>query len=272
MKRTWLGVVTLLALSGAAAAASKKCPPDAVRVGPVCIDKYEASMWRIPPTSKKLIAKVQKGTATAADLTGGGAVQLGCGLPPFSMEDFPATFPTSGNWKPEDGSKPPSPGVYAASVAGVLPSTCLSWFQAEQACALSGKRLATNQEWQRAAAGTVDPGVSDDGESTCVTEDAEDKPAPTGSRAGCVSSWGVHDMVGNVWEWVADWDELPAMPCTSWLAGDWGCLGGTGAVSDDPAGMIRGGYWPDGNFAGVFATWAVRADIPFDSVGFRCVR
>jgi len=86
-----------------------------------------------------------------------GAEQLGCTLAPFVMKPFPATFPNTGNWKAEEDSKPPSPGVFAASVAGVLPSTCLSWFQAEQACALSGKRLATNQEWQRAVAGTPDP-------------------------------------------------------------------------------------------------------------------
>jgi formylglycine-generating enzyme required for sulfatase activity len=265
-------LVVAAAAGSAAAAGPKKCPPDAVRVGPVCIDKYEGSVWRIPPANKKLVAKVQKGSATLEDLTKGGAEQLGCGLPPFSLGDFPAIFPNSGNWRPEDGSRPPSPGVYAASVAGVIPSTCLSWFQAEQACALSGKRLITNQEWQRAAAGTIDPGAGDDGESTCVTNDATEKPALTGARVACVSNWGAHDMVGNVWEWTADWDELPAMPCTSWVAGDWGCLGGTGSVSDDPAAVIRGGYWPDGTFAGVFATWAVRADIPFDSVGFRCAR
>jgi formylglycine-generating enzyme required for sulfatase activity len=270
MKQTWPVVVTALLLASTAeSGAQKKCPRDAVRVGPACIDKYEGSVWRIPVSSKQLIAKVLKGTVRLDDLTD--AEQLGCVLPPFSQGGFPGSFPNSGNWRAEEGSKPPSPGVYAVSVAGVLPSTCLSWFQAEQACALAGKRLVTNEEWQRAVAGTVDPGLGDDGASTCVTNN-EVAPSPTGSRAGCVSNWGVFDMVGNVWEWVADWDELPAMPCASWLAGDWGCLGGTGASSDDPAAVIRGGYWPDGNFAGVFATWAARADVAFDSVGFRCAR
>ena len=259
----------LLGVASASAGQGGKCASDAIKVGPVCIDKYEASVWRVPAKEKKLVKKIQNGTVTLGDLTKAEAQQLGCTQAPFVHKPYPVTFPNTGNWTAEEGSKPPSPGVYAVSLAGVLPSTCLSWLQAEQACALSGKRLVTNQEWQRSAVGTPDP-IFDDGESTCVINGQG--PATTGSRDKCVSSWGLFDMVGNVWEYVADWDESPALPCTSWLNGDWGCLGGTGLSSGDPAAVIRGGYWPDGTFAGVFATWAVRADIQFDSVGFRCAR
>ncbi|HWP65004.1 MAG TPA: SUMF1/EgtB/PvdO family nonheme iron enzyme [Candidatus Limnocylindria bacterium] len=265
----WMAPLLLVVGTVAGAAPKDKCRPDTVKVGPSCIDKYEASVWQVPAGERKLVRKILKGTVTLADLTHAGAVQLGCTLPPFQLTEFPASFPNSGNWRATDGSRP-TPGTYAVSVPGVLPTTCVSWFQAEQACALADKRLPTNQEWQRAAAGTPDPGLVDDGTDTCVTNGAA--PAPTGSRRSCVSNWGIADMVGNVWEWTADWDEIPAMPCASFLAGDWGCLGGTGISSDDPAAVIRGGYWPDGNFAGVFATWAARVDIAFDSVGFRCAR
>src|SRR5438874_617328 len=50
--------------------------------------------------------------------------------------------------------------IYARSVAGVTPSRSITWFQAQQALANSGKRLPTNAEWQQAAAGTPDPGAS----------------------------------------------------------------------------------------------------------------
>ncbi len=90
-------------------------------------------------------------------------------------------------------------GVYAASIPGVLPTTtCISQLQAAQARALSQKHLIKNDEWHRAAAGTPDPGNADDGTITCVANSVN--PANTGSRSACVSSWGAHDMVGNVRE------------------------------------------------------------------------
>jgi hypothetical protein len=49
-----------------------KCPVDAVVSGAGCMDKYEASVWRVPnptTTNKGLVAKIQQGKATAALLT-----------------------------------------------------------------------------------------------------------------------------------------------------------------------------------------------------------
>src|SRR6185503_1271999 len=105
-----------------------------VRVGPLCVDKYEASVWSNP-----------RGTGTQY---------------PQSDPRFPATFPVNGNW-----TEP----LYAVSKPGVYPARFLTWFQAQQACALSGKRLLTNAEWQMAAAGTPDPGVAGNGTATCNT-------------------------------------------------------------------------------------------------------
>jgi len=58
----------------------KSCPADAAVSGTVCMDRYEASVWRVPnptTTNKGLVAKIQQGTATVAHLTAGGATQLG---------------------------------------------------------------------------------------------------------------------------------------------------------------------------------------------------
>jgi len=129
-------VLTLAVGTTPVTAGTLKCPPDSVKVGDSCIDLYEESVWQIDPVlNAELVKKVQAGTSTLTDLTNGGATPLGC----FDGQSaYPANFPSDGNWTPVPGSSPPSPGVYAVSIPGVLPSTCISWFRAVQACALSG--------------------------------------------------------------------------------------------------------------------------------------
>jgi hypothetical protein len=281
-RRTYLIVAVSLALAAAmpAAAATLTCPADSVKVGNVCVDKYEASVWQIAPTSTSLVKKVQAGKATLADLTGGGATQLG--LAPSCTPSYPANFPDSGQWTPVLGSSPPSPGLYSVSIPGVIPSACVTWFQAAQACRLSGKRLLTNLEWQDAAAGTPDPGT-DNGTTDCNVSSVG--PVNTGSRSLCKSSWGVFDVVGNVEEWVADWAERSFL-CTDWTAqtsgiiggGDTMCMGRTVTGFNQlgqmvPGALIRGGAWFDGSFAGVFAVLAtVPPHLKSVQIGFRCVR
>ncbi len=250
-----LGVGMVLMAVAAPTLAVAQCAPDAVEVGPTCVDKYEASVWSIPAASIALINRVRKGKATLTDLLAGGATQY--------TDNIPPTFPENGNW---------TAPVYAASLPGVLPTTIVTWFQAEQACALSGKRLLTNQEWQRAAAGTPDnPLGADNGTTDCNVDSVGDL-VNAGSRSACVSLWGAFDMVGNVSEWVADWMPEGAA-CSGWGAfSDDYCLPDTSPAVGMNA-LVRGGFHSQGAFAGVFSVgsflpvWEVE-----DYLGFRCGR
>jgi formylglycine-generating enzyme required for sulfatase activity len=261
-------------------AQSTKCPPDAVRVGPLCVDRYEASVWLVPASVPRLVDRIRKGKADLGALTIGGAVQRGA--IPFdgcTGLEYGPEFPHSGNW---------TAPLYAASIAGVPPSTCITWFQAEQACRLSGKRLLSNAEWQAAAAGTPDPGAEDDESTTCATDSAF--AAAAGARSACVSRWGARDMAGNVWEWVAEWIN-PAASCTFWNAaygGDLSCAGIAAApappgvataqelASFDPSlpgAIIRGGNYATGTRNGIYAFFAgVNPHNVSRSTGFRCAR
>ena len=198
----------------ATAYSSSGCPTGTIKVGPTCIDRYEDSVWSKP----------------------NGGIQYG-----LTSADYPCDA-TGNDCKGK---------IFARSVAGVTPSRYITWFQAQQALANSGKRLPTSAEWQQAAAGTPDPGASP-GAQDCNT--ASMATVATGSRSNCVSAWGASDMVGNVWEWVADW--VPASgPCTSWgsFSDDSMCLSGTNTTVQGPGALIRGGSAVVGAGAGVFA-------------------
>jgi len=218
----WLGLAAL-------AEAKKGCAPDAVAVGPVCVDTYEASVWWVPPANTGLINKIKKGTATLADLLAAGAIQYG-----VSSDDYGPGCPDTGNG---------CVNFYAVSIPGVTPSAFLTWFQATAAARNSDKRLPSNAEWQAAALGTPDG-------APCIVNAVG--PGLTGT-AGCVSDVGAFDMVGNLWEWVADWVPLSTV-CPGWgaFSDDDMCLAGA-STTGGPGALLRGGYFDLGTAAGVFA-------------------
>jgi hypothetical protein len=233
------------------------CPRDAVRSGTICIDTYEASVWQISAGNTAVIAKIKNGTVTLAELNTAG-FQRGA-----ASDDYGVGCPDTGN-----GCK----DFYAVSISGVTPSAFLTKFQAGAAARNSGKRLPTSQEWQDAALGTPDTGGADNGTTNCNI-DSIVAVAATGSRSGCVSDVGAFDMVGNLWEWVADWVPLSTV-CPGWggFSDDRMCLAGADAAAG-PGALIRGGDFDNGAGAGVFAVYG--ALVPWDAdnlVGFRAAR
>jgi formylglycine-generating enzyme required for sulfatase activity len=163
--------------------------------------------------------------------------------------------------------------IYARSVAGVTPRADITYFQAQQALANSGKRLATNAEWQAAVAGTPNSG-STPGSEDCNTNSSAAEP--TGERANCVSRHGANDMIGNLSEFVGDWAEQSA----SSSANGWGgAFGGDlvryGDFADPgaPGPLVRGGEFNSFANAGAFFV-----DVPLTitssnpEIGFRGAR
>jgi hypothetical protein len=247
-------------------ASVKTCADDAVVAGTVCMDKYEASVWRVPnptTTNAALVKKIQQGKATEADLTEGEATQLGT-----AGDDYaPCT----------DNGQNCANDIYAVSLAGVTPAAYITWFQAQEACANARKRLPTSAEWQVAATGTPDAGP-DNGATDCNTASTH-AVTSTGSRSSCVSARGAFDMVGNLVEKVADW--VPrSTACPGWggFSDDLMCLAGADAASVGlgsvgPGALGRGGNFLDGTDAGVFYVFAMGApNSAINRAGFRCAR
>lgn len=238
----------------------RKGGDEMVKVGSFWIDRYEMSMWH------------------SEDCTG---TQYGA-----AAHDYPSTFPDNGNWTTE---------VYACSKREVTPSRFMTWFQAQQACELSGKRLCSNEEWQAAAAGTRDPGTAETG-TQCRISATNTEPRSTGlagstpgGSTSCISTWGAEDMIGNLAEMTAMWsqagptwateDAAPATPFPGdyFSDGTWNVNGssfdGSGSTPGLPGVPLRGGAYNDSSMAGAFAmSLASGATNSGDAMGARCCK
>jgi formylglycine-generating enzyme required for sulfatase activity len=119
------------------------------------------------------------------------------------------------------------------NAVGTLPALLVTFEQARAACDAEGKRLCTGDEWTFACEGPegfpFSHGVARRANacnlgalekripperfwrarevSALVSE--HDRRAPIGSTIGCASPFGVHDLLGNVAEWVVSASERP---------------------------------------------------------------
>ncbi len=236
-------------------------PAHQVTLQPFCIDEFEVTVARYHACSEAGRCKRAGTTNEWATIT---------------EKDRKAFDPLCNIRDPEERAK--------------HPVNCVDWEMSQKFCREQGGRLPTEAEWEFAARGPDGrkyPWGDDDpaadhlnacgkecvawGQKHGVEEksmyDADDgfpNTAPVGSFPKGASRYGVQDVVGNVWEWVADW------------YGEYGKdeqTGPKGPESGDEK-VIRGGSWN-----GSYASW-VRPTFRYKDaptkrsygIGFRCAR
>jgi hypothetical protein len=156
---------------------------------------------------------------------------------------------------------------------GALPPVMMKFTEAEASCKSVGKRLCSEFEWELACeSNEVLPFLYgfDFKKQVCVNDkpykgydqaklssldkkvrDQETKrlyqAEPSGSREACVSAFGVHDLIGNVEEWVTT--SRPEWPYVS---------------------SLKGGYWAKPRSACRGTNDSHGPNFRFYDIGFRC--
>ena len=162
-------------------------------------------------------------------------------------------------------------GYVAVDGMGSEPIRQVTWAGANAYCSWLNKRLPTEAEWERAAAGPDDGWGypwQESGGADCTNINyftghvfCHGAPVDVGSYEAGKTPDGIYDLAGNVAEWVGDW------------YGDYSSdtvYDPTGPESGDYR-ISRGGSYADGPYwVRTYARVAVPGDKRAETIGFRC--
>ena len=180
---------------------------------------------------------------------------------PFEMAVTETTVAQFRKYAKASGTKMPEQETWSTDAHPVVNVT---WAESAAFCKWAGGRLPTEAEAEYAArGGSPEVRYGPLGESAWYADNAGSSAHPVGLKKA--NAYGLFDILGNVWEWTADWYSN-----VTYQSGD----------SRNPVGprtgeyrVLRGGSW-------IYGPRRVRAsfrgrDTPTDQnydVGFRCLR
>jgi formylglycine-generating enzyme required for sulfatase activity len=234
----------------------------------------QIEMLLVPPGTFNMGCSMSNAFGCNSDENPVHAVTLTC---PFYIGRYEVT---QAQWTARMGSNPSSFQSASAQVPAAevpnRPVENVSWNMIQGFLAASGLRLPTEAEWEYACrAGTTTAfhgwpaqiaGTNNDtlvGNIAWFSGNANPQPRPVGVKAP--NGFGLHDMSGNVWEWVNDWysgsyyasspSTNPPGPSSGWNR------------------VLRGGSWlTDANYLrSSFRIFSTPGDAN-DFVGFRVAR
>jgi formylglycine-generating enzyme required for sulfatase activity len=163
-------------------------------------------------------------------------------------------------------------GTYGDPQFDNYPVIWVDWNRSKTYCEWRGARLPSEIEWEKAARGTdgrkypwgdvIDPTFANYGINVPDKYNGIfGKTTAVGSYPKGQSPYGIYDMAGNVWEWVADWYDV-------YPGGD---LSANSAFGQQTYRVLRGGSWNDDpDLLRTTFRGGNTPDTTVNYIGFRC--